>query len=77
MQRVEITVFGKQALVDQDMVKKMLKKQALVSEALELQSMLKTEKSATVQMYLEMKVRKVSASIINLNRTIRRTVQFI
>jgi hypothetical protein len=77
MQRVEITVFGKQALVDQDMVKKMLKKQALVSEALELQSMLKTEKSTTVQMYLEMKVRKVSASIINLNRTIRRTVQFI
>jgi hypothetical protein len=64
-------------MVDQDMVKKMLKKQALVSEASELQSMLKTEKSTTVQMYLEMKVRKVSASIINLNRTIRRTVQFI
>jgi hypothetical protein len=77
MQRVEITVFGKQAMVDQDMVKKMLKKQALVSEASELQSMLKTEKSTTVQMYLEMKIRKVSASIINLNRTIRRTVQFI
>ena len=77
MVKVQITVFGKQALVDQDMVKKMLKKQALVNEVLELSEMLKIEKSPTVQMFLEMKSRKVSASIINLNRTIRRTVQFI
>ena len=77
MVKVQITVFGKQALVDQDMVKKMLKKQALVNEVLELSEMLKIEKSPTVQMFLEMKSRKVSVSIINLNRTIRKNVQFI
>ena len=77
MERVQITVFGKQAIVDQDMVKKMLKKQALVNQASELNTMLKIEKSPTVQMFLEMKSRKVSASIINLNRTIRKNVQYI
>jgi hypothetical protein len=33
MEKVQITVFGKLALVDQDMVKKMLKKSELVAAA--------------------------------------------
>jgi|TARA_R110000782_G_scaffold13413_5_gene39558 hypothetical protein len=77
MERVQITVYGINMMVDQDMVKKMLKKEALVKEMQKLSAMIKAEPSATVQMFLEMQARKANSSIIGLNRTIRRTAQVI
>jgi hypothetical protein len=77
MERVQITVYGINMMVDQDMVKKMLKKEALVKEMQKLSAMIKAEPSPTVQMFLEMQARKANSSIIGLNRTIRRTAQVI
>lgn len=68
MEKVQITYFGKQAMVDKDQVKKLQKKEALVKRALELQ----TAGPAHHEELL-----KASKSIIALNRTIRQNVQFL
>jgi len=76
MEKVQITVFGKQALVDQDMVKKMLKKSELVASAARLQSVMNSVPSVA-EPILQKQLQEIIGKIIRLNRTIRRTVQFI
>ena len=44
MQKVEMLVAGKRALVDVDMVRKMVRKDMLVATAMELQTKMKSEK---------------------------------
>lgn len=61
MEKVQMVVGGKLALVDADMVKKMTKKQELVAEAMNLQKQLQ----------------EIISKIIRLNRTIRQSVQFL
>ncbi len=72
MEKVQITLQGKLALVDQDMVKKMLRKEALVNQALALKQ---------VHFYSAADACAAAAviavKIIRLNRTIRQNVRFI
>lgn len=75
MQKVEMLVGGRRALVDADMVKKMTKKQELVAEAMNLQKYYDADKVGHAYA-LPMLLKKAS-QIIRLNRTIRQTVQFI
>lgn len=76
MEKVQITVFGKQALVDQDMVKKMLKKSELVAGAMRLQSVMNAVPSEA-EPILQKQLQEIVGKIIRLNRTIRKNVQFI
>ena len=76
MGKVQITVFGKLALVDQDMVKKMLKKSELVASAARLQSVMNAVPSVA-EPILQKQLQEIIGKILRLNRTIRRTVQFI
>jgi len=76
MERVQVTIFGKQALVDQDMVKKMLKKSNLVASAARLQAVMNAVPSEA-EPILQKQLQDMCSKIRRLNRTIRRTVQFI
>jgi hypothetical protein len=76
MQRVQITVSGKQAMVDQDMVKKMLKKNELVASAMRLQSVMNAV-PREAEPILQKQLQEIMGKIIRLNRTIRQTVQFL
>lgn len=73
MNKVQITISGKQALVDADQVKLLLKKEALVAKAQILQ------KRANTMIAHEhmMQASEICAQIIKLNRRIRKNVQFI
>jgi hypothetical protein len=75
MEKVEMMVAGKRALVDADMVKKVTKKQELVAEAMALQKYYDADKVGHA--YALPLLQKKASQIIRLNRTIRRTVRFI
>jgi hypothetical protein len=75
MDRVQIMVAGRLAEVDADMVKKIIKKEALVANALRLQQ---DRKLNPVSAYdAMMAADKITMQIIRLNRTIRKTVRFL
>jgi len=68
-------VAGRLAEVDADMVKKIRKKEALVSKALGLQQ---DRKINPISAYdAMMAADKITVQIIRLNRTIRNTVRFL
>lgn len=75
MQKVEMVVMGHRALVDADMVKKMIKKEALVAEAVAFNKFYKAD--PVNHAYVVPLLDKVMSKIIRLNRTIRQTVQFL
>jgi hypothetical protein len=75
MEKVEMMVAGRRALVDADMIKKMTKKQELVTEAMSLQKYYDADKVGHA--YALPLLQKKASQIIRLNRTIRQTVQFI
>ena len=77
MQKVEMLVSGKRALVDSDMVKKMVRKDMLVATARDLQNKLKDETDPVCVRLLNESLGETMGKIIRLNRTIRSTVQFI
>jgi hypothetical protein len=75
MDRVQMMVAGRLAEVDADMVKKMIKKDELVANALRLQQ---DRKLNSVSAYdAMMAADKITMQIIRLNRTIRKTVRFL
>lgn len=71
MNKVEMIISGKRALVDADQVKKHLKKEQLVQQALRLQKMDLTVPAVSKEL------RETMGKIIRLNRTIRQNVKFI
>lgn len=75
MNKVEMTVFGKRALVDPDMVKKMKKKQELTEKAMSLRTFIKADPVGRA--YANALLDEVMGKLIRLNRTIRPTVQFL
>jgi len=76
MQKVQMLVGGRQALVDADMVKKMTKKQELVANAMRLQSVMNAV-PREAEPILQKQLQEIMSKIIRLNRTIRQTVQFL
>lgn len=77
MQKVQITIHGKQALVDADQVKKHVEKQFCVARAVELQNMVKSETDPVCKKILQSDLNDLASRIIKLNRSIRKNVQFI
>ena len=76
MNRVEMIVAGRRALVDQDMVKKMTRRQQLVASAVAMQDKMDTEKDPATFRLLSEAVQENVAKIVRLNRTIRQNVYF-
>lgn len=80
MEKIEMLVGGKRALVDVDMVKKMKRKEELVGKAMGIQDGLRNSalpKTDPMYRVFEKELEKTVGQIIRLNRTIRQTVQFI
>ena len=73
MQKVQMTIHGRQALVDADMVELMTKKAALVKAAVDLKDVADTMSAAEHLAATDAIVKQ----IIRLNRRIRQNVQFI
>ena len=76
MQKVQMLVGGRQALVDADMVKKMTKKQELVASAMRLQYVMNAV-PREAEPILQKQLQEIMGKIISLNRTIRQNVQFL
>jgi hypothetical protein len=76
MQKVQMLVGGRQALVDADMVKKMTKKQELVASARRLQSVMNAV-PREAEPILQKQLQEIVGKIQRLNRGIRQTVQFL
>lgn len=77
MQKVQMVIGGKLALVDEDQVKKHVNKQLYVARAIELQEKVKTETDPICKRLLSDSLDEVVGKIIRLNRTIRQNVQFV
>lgn len=77
MEKVQMVISGKLALVDTDQVKKHQKKQMLVANALNLQNKMKASTDITVKALLMRELDDTMGKIIRLNRTIRQNVRFI
>ena len=73
MQKVQMTVHGREALVDADMVGLMTKKAELVKAAVDLKDVANTMSAAEHLAATDAIVKQ----IIRLNRRIRQNVQFI
>jgi hypothetical protein len=76
MQKVQMLVGGRQALVDADMVKKMTKKQELVASAMRLQSVMNAV-PREAEPILQKQLQEIVGKIQRLNRGIRQNVQFL
>ena len=76
MNRVEMIVAGRRALVDQDMVSKMTRRQQLVAAAVAMQDKMDTEKDPATFRLLSEAVQENVQKIVRLNRTIRQNVYF-
>ena len=77
MNKVQMVIHDRQALVDSDQVKKHIEKQFLVSNSLRIQKMLESETDQDCRNTLLEDLKNYSSKIIRLNRTIRKNVQFI
>ena len=76
MEKVQMVVGGHQALVDADMVKKMIKKSELVASAGRLQAVMNAV-PREAEPILQQQLQEIMGKIIRLNRTIRKNVQFL
>jgi hypothetical protein len=76
MEKVQMIVGGRLALVDADMVKKMTKKQDLVASAMRLRSVMDAV-PREAEPILQKQLQEIMGKIIRLNRTIRQNVQFL
>ena len=76
MEKVQMVVGGHQALVDADMVKKMIKKSELVASAGRLQAVMNAV-PREAEPILQQQLQEIMGKIIRLNRTIRKNVRFI
>ena len=76
MNRVETIVAGRRALMDQDMVSKMTRRQQLVASTVAMQDKMDTEKDPATFRLLSEAVQENVQKIVRLNRTIRQNVYF-
>ena len=76
MQKVQMKVHGREALVDVDMVSKVSRKENLVSLAMALQEALRNEVFVG-RSVLERELDATLSKIRRINKTIRKNVQFI
>ena len=77
MKKVEMVIAGKLALVDCDMIKKVIRKDMLVATALDLQTKMNSEKDPICFRLLSESMQETVGKIVRINRTIRKNVQFL
>lgn len=77
MEKVQIVIDGKLALVDSDQVKKHVNKQIFVDCAIQLQKQLESEQDPICKSQLFDSLKEITGKIVRLNRTIRQNVQFV
>jgi hypothetical protein len=76
MNRVEMIVAGRRALVDEDMVSKMTRRQQLVAATMAMQDQMDTEKDPVTFALLSKCCEANITKIVRLNRSIRQNVYF-
>ena len=76
MNRVEMIIGRRRALVDEDMVRKMTRKEQLLAATMAMQDKMDTEKDPVCFRLLSEAVQENVAKIVRLNRTIRQNVYF-
>lgn len=76
MKRVEMIIGCRRALVDQDMVSKMTRKEQLVASTMAMQDKMDTEKDPVTFGLLSKCCEANITKIVRLNRTIRQNVYF-
>ena len=76
MRRVEMLVGGRRALVDQDMVRKMTRKEQILASSRELQARIWQENDPVCLRLLNDALDANVSKIVRLNRTIRQNVYF-
>lgn len=77
MEKVQMVIGGKLALVDSDQVKNHVNKQLYVARAVQLQKQLEAEQNPICKRLLSDSLNEIMGKIIRLNRTIRQNVQFV
>lgn len=77
MQKIQMQIFGKTALVDADQVKKLATKQLYVARIRALQEDLINEADPLIKQQLSSSLNDIARLLKNLNRGIRKNVQFI
>lgn len=78
MEKVQIVIFGRAALVDVDQVKLLRQKEALVNEYSSITSRTPTlEWTPEELIVINRRSLEISRKVISLNRRIRKNVQFI
>lgn len=75
MERIIINLHGKQAEVDKDQVKMLLKKESLVKRCMEIQYNIDMSKR-NISYEEDLELRSNVSKIIGLNRRIRPTVKY-
>lgn len=76
MRRVEMIVGGRRALVDEDMVRKMVRKEQLVANCVYLRDLMVKENDMKAFGLLSDSLDSTITKIVRLNRTIRQNVYF-
>ena len=76
MRRVEMIVGGRRALVDEDMVRKMVRKEQLVANCVYLSELMVKENDMKAFGLLSDSLDSTITKIVRLNRTIRQNVYF-
>ena len=76
MNRVEMIIGCRRALVDEDMVRKMTRKEQLLAATMAMQDKMDTEKDPVCFGLLSEEVQSNLQKIVRLNRTIRQNVYF-
>ena len=76
MNRVEMIIGCRRALVDEDMVRKMTRKEQLLAATMAMQDKMDTEKDPATFRLLSEAVQENVQKIVRLNRTIHQNVYF-
>ena len=77
MTKVRMFCYSRFILVDEDQVKKHIKKDALVNRAQSLQKILKDSKDIQTLYFVNKELEDAMKKMRSLNRTIRQNVQFV
>ena len=77
MTKVRMFCYNRFILVDEDQVKKHIKKDALVNRAQSLQKILKDSKDIQTLYFVNTELEDAMKKMRSLNRTIRQNVQFV
>lgn len=78
MNKVQIQLYGRTALVDEDQVSTLKRKESLISESVLISELFDVNKMTPQEIFdANEKLSEIGGKIIRLNRRIRKNVKFI